>query len=235
MEGQDQSWLHTNLENTLNYGVISITNESCGDKGVICYATFLKQKSDALKLLKRVNLSTKNNDILNAHKEYNNLFTGNFDYNEQSLFIDLSNKNNNDHAFMIFNNPPSNMKYIGGVGTVNTVARGREHNPCVEFIIISKRIIDKPDAEIYDCLSFNDYKVNLDLAMKDLLELFEKLYMDTNEISSSLTENQKIAILQNKLEYHFNNILEANIFRFAKISNKEDDNIYKLIKEGIDA
>ena len=189
----------------------------------------------ALKLLKKVNASTKINEILSAHKECNNLFTGNFDYNEQSLFIDLSNKSNNDHAFMIFNNPPSNMKYIGGVGTVNTVARGREHNPCVEFIIISKKIIDRPDAEIYEYLSFNDYKVNLDLAMKDLLELFEKLYKDTNEISSNLTENQKMAILQNKLEYHFNNILEANIFRFAKISNKEDDNVYKLIKEGIDA
>ena len=57
---------------------------------------------------------------------------------------------------------------------------------------------------------------------------------DKNEISKTLTENQKNAIIQNKLEYHFYEILEANVFRFAKISNREDDKIYKLIKEGMD-
>ena len=55
-----------------------------------------------------------------------------------------------------------------------------------------------------------------------------------NEISLELTDNQKQAIIRNKLEYHFNEILEANAFRFAKITNKEDDDIYRLIKEGID-
>ena len=46
--------------------------------------------------------------------------------------------------------------------------------------------------------------------------------VQTNEIANNLTENQKVAIIQNKLEYHFNEIMEANVFRFAKISNKED-------------
>ena len=136
---------------------------------------------------------------------------------------------------MIFNNPPSKSNYIGGVGTVNTVARGREHNPCVEFIIISKKIIDKPDGEIYELLKFENYNVNMDYAIKDLVELFKRLYVEQNELSTSLAENQKLAIVQNKLEYHFNDILEANVFRFAKISNKEDDMFYKIIKEGIDA
>ena len=31
-----------------------------------------------------------------------------------------------------------------------------------------------------------------------------------------------------------NEILDANVFRFAKISNREDDVIYKLIKEGVE-
>ena len=66
------------------------------------------------------------------------------------------------------------------------------------------------------------------------MDLFKRLYSDNNEIALSLSENQKNAIIQNKLEYHFNEILQANMFRFAKISNKEDDKIYKLIKEGID-
>ena len=30
---------------------------------------------------------------------------------------------------------------------------------------------------------------------------------------------------------HFYDILEANVFRFAKVSNKEDDAVFKLIRE----
>ena len=101
-------------------------------------------------------------------------------------------------------------------------------------MIISKKLIDKPDGEIYDYLKFDDINVNLDYAIKDLVELFKRMFAEKNEIASSLTENQKIAILQNKIEYHFNEILEANVFRFAKISNKEDDAIFKLIREGVD-
>ena len=101
-------------------------------------------------------------------------------------------------------------------------------------IILSKKLIDKPDGEIYDCLKFDNVSVNLDYAIKDMVDLFKRLFVDSNEISSNITENQKIAILQNKIEYHFNEALEANVFRFAKITNREDDVIFKLIKEGID-
>ena len=227
--------VHTNLSNTLNYGVVSIIKEKDLDKNVVVYGTFLKEKAEAVKLLKRLNGLNDIKQCKEIHKEINNFYKGDLKTTDQSIFIDLYNNLNNDQCYMIFNNPPTNNKYSGGVGTVNTVGRGREHNPCVQFIIISKKVIDKPDGEIYDCLKFEDYNVNLDFAIKDLIDLFKRLYVDQNEISTTLAENQKAAIIENKLEYHFNEILEANVFRFAKISNKEDDKIYKLIKEGIDA
>ena len=134
----------------------------------------------------------------------------------------------------MFNNPPSVKKYLGGLGTVATVARGREHNPCCEYVVISKKLINRPDGEIYKLLSINDYKVNLDYTIKDLIELLKRLYIENNDISKNLTEMQKELLIQNKLEFHFNELLEANSFRFAKISNKEDDFVYKVIKEGSD-
>ncbi|MBR6779283.1 MAG: helix-turn-helix transcriptional regulator [Clostridia bacterium] len=225
--------VHNNLSNTLNYGVISIIKEKYLDKNVIVYGSFVKDKSEAIKLLKDLNSATTNEDIVNIYK-VNNYYKGDLKTTDQSIFIDLYNKTNGDQCYFIFNNPPSVTNYQGGVGTVNTVARGREHNPCIQFIIMSQKLIDKPDGEIYECLKFDDINVNLDDAVKDIVGLFKRLYADKNEIAESLTENQKIAILQNKLEYHFNEIIEANIFRFAKVSNKEDDMIYKLIKEGID-
>ena len=99
---------------------------------------------------------------------------------------------------------------------------------------MSKKLILIPDGELYKLLSINNYKVNLDYAIKDLVELFKRLYLEKNDISLNLTEMQKNLILQNKLEYHFNEILESNSFRFAKVTNREDDTIYKIIKEGSD-
>jgi len=227
--------VHTNLANTLNYGVISVVKEKELDKNVVVYGTFFKGKNEAVKMLNKLNSLENCAHTYEIHKEYNNFYIGDLKTTDQSIFFDLYNKVNSDQCYMIFNNPPSKSNYIGGVGTVNTVARGREHNPCVEFIIISKKIIDKPDGEIYELLKFENYNVNMDYAIKDLVDLFKRLYVEQNELSTSLAENQKIAIIQNKLEYHFNDILEANVFRFAKISNKEDDMFYKIIKEGIDA
>jgi len=224
--------VHTNLSNTLNYGVISIFKENAISKDVVVCGTFMKEKSEAVKLLKKLNEDVVN--TLSIHEAYDNLYKGEMIINDQSFFFNLANKDKEDRAFMIFNNPPSKTIYSGGVGTINTVARGREHNPCVQFAIIAKKVIDKPDGEIYNCLKFDDYVVNFDYAIKDIIDLFKRLFVSKNELSTDLTENQKIAIIKNNLEYHFNDILDANAFRFAKVSNKEDDMVYKLIKEGVD-
>lgn len=223
--------VHTNLKNTLNYGVLSIFKEKPLDKEVKVRATFMKERTWAVKLLKKLNSS---DDLVGVYEENGNVYEGDISTSDQSIFIYLANKSNNDKTFIILNNPPSKLDYIGGVGTVNSIARGREHNPCVQFIIMSKKLIDVPDGEIYDLLKFDDFYVNMEFAIKDIIDLFKRLYAEKNEISVELNDNQKLAIVRNKLEYHFNEILEANIFRFAKISNKEDDAIFKLIKEGID-
>ena len=226
--------VHTNLASTLNYGVISVVKETEHGNNAIVYGVFMKDKSDAVRILKECNGALSSNEIINIYHSSNNYYKGSIATNRQSIYFDLYNKFNGDKCYMIYNNPPSNTKYLGGVGTVNTMARGREHNPCVQFIIMAKKLIDKPDGEIYDCLKFDDIHVNLDYATKDLVDLFKRLFAEKNEIASTLNENQKLAILQNKMEYHFNEILEANVFRFAKISNREDDIVYKLIKEGVD-
>lgn len=226
--------VHTNLSNTLNYGVISIIKAKDSHSNVDVYGEFTKDKTHAVKVLKELNSAKTSEEIVEIYRETNNYYKGDLTTNQQSIYFDLSNKFNGDQCYMIFNNPPTNAKYLGGVGTVNTMARGREHNPCVQFIIMSKKLIDKPDGEIYDCLKFDKITVNLDYAIKDMVDLFKRLFVEANEISATLTENQKLAILQNKIEYHFSEILEANVFRFAKISNREDDVIYKLIKEGVE-
>ncbi len=223
--------VHTNISSTLNYGVLSIFKNNELDSAVKVLATFVKDRVGATKLLKELNSA--NAPIEEIYTQSGNKYSGEISLNEQSIFIDLSNFENSDKCSIILSNPPSKKDYIGGVGTVNSIARGREHNPCVQFIILSKTLIDAPDGELYNILKVSDYSVNMDYAIKDIIDLFKRLYAENNELSLELTDNQKQAIVKNKLEYYFNDILEANSFRFAKVSNKEDDTIYNLIKEGI--
>ncbi len=224
--------VHTNLKNTLKYGVLSIFKDKEYEKNVQVKAVFTKDRTNATKILKNLNKNiSKTAEIYN---ELSSTYTGNITTSAQSIFIDLFNKENGDKSFIILNNPPTQQTYIGGVGTANSIARGREHNPCIQFVILSKKLIDVPDGELYDLLKFDDFSVNMEYAIKDIIDLFKRLYVKKNEISIELTDNQKQAIVRNKLEYHFNEILEANVFRFAKVSNKEDDSIFKLIREGID-
>ena len=159
------------------------------------------------------------------------MYRGNLYTSEQIISIELKDKENGDFSYILLNNPPSKSEYIGGIGTVNSVSKGREHNPCVQYVIVSKKVIEKPDGDLYNCLKLDDYMVKLDDAIDDVISLFKRLYVDKNEISLELSENQKRAIVQNKLDYHFYDILEANSFRFAKVSNKEDDAVFKLIRE----
>lgn len=227
--------VHNSLKNVLNYGIISIVKEKEFDNKVQVVASFSSDRWAIVKRLKELNNLQKLEEITQKHSEYGNIYYGDISNNEQSIFINISNNNIGDKASIILNNPPSkNIEYLGGVGTINTIARGREHNPCVQYIIISKKILDMPEGEIYKSLKLDNYKIDMDEACVDMLGLLKNIYLDNSEIAMSLTDDQKQAIIKNKLEYHFQNILDANMFRFAKISNKEDDYIYKLIKEGVD-
>lgn len=171
--------------------------------------------------------------VYKLHSNERNFYEGNIHANLNNLFISLSSKDKDDEVYFIFNNPPSNADYIGGLGTINSVCRGREHNPCVQYVIISRKLIDRPDGEIYNCLSLGYTEVDFDTPITELINLFKRLYVDKSELTDNLTEDQKESIIENKLKYYFNEIVDANMFRFAKITNHEDDVVYRILKENI--
>ena len=223
--------VHTNIKNTMKYGVISVLKEKELDSSVVVYGAFVTDRVEATRLLKRVNSMTQASKIIDTLSQSKYFYKGNLFTSTHSIAIELKDKENGDFTYILLNNPPTKEEYIGGIGTVNSISRGREHNPCVQYIIISKKVIEVPDGELYNYLKLDDYTVKLDDAIDDIVELFKRLYVEKNEISHYLSESQKIAIIQNKLDYHFYDILEANSFRFAKVSNKEDDGVFKLIRE----
>lgn len=226
--------VHSNIKNTLNYGVLSIYKESELKNSVKVISTFTKSRVDAVKLLRELNRLENKTKTNQMFLDFGNVYYGSIDTNDQNIFITLDNTENKDKSFIILNNPPSRAQYIGGVGTVNSISRGREHNPCAQFIIVSKRLLDIPDGELYDLLKFDDFVIDTEGNTKDIIALFKRLYVEQSELSAGLTDTQKTAIIKNRIDLVLSDCIEANSFRFAKISNREDDVVYRLIKEGID-
>lgn len=222
--------IHNSIS-ALNYGVISIVN--IGGNALV-YGTFTKNKKNAIKSLETLNRFSSNEEIIDFHNSAENVYAGKLNSTNENIFIELECKEKEDKVFMILKNPPSSASYIGGIATMNSVARGREHNPCVQYILTSKKVVNQPDGEIYNLLSMGNVDVDLTNVAVEIVELFKNLYIVNSQLSTALDENQKINLIENKLKYHFDIIVEANEFRYGKISNREDDDFYQLIKEEMD-
>ena len=214
----------------LTFGVISIIDDKdiSSPKGTLASGIFMLTRMEAEKYLKV--LDSFNGDvekIKSFYSSFSNSYFGNLEQNTTQLFISL--KNNNDQCLIILNNPPSSKKYRGGLGTVNSISRGREHVPCVQYILLSTVSFKGPDGEIYNILSLGVSDINIKNETKELIELIKNLYLSTKP--TRLSEYQQRKIVEDSIENIVQNAVDANLFRFAKVSNMEDDQYYRLIKD----
>lgn len=214
----------------LTYGIISIVNETDNktSKGVKAYGIFMLKRDEAEKYLKKLNdFNSDTKKISEFYSQFENYYNGNLEQNSTQFFISLTN--GNDRCLTILNNPPSLKKYIGGLGTVNSISRGREHVPCVQYILLSKLALTIPDGELYNLLALGLSEVNVKNEVNDLITLIKNLYISQSE--SGLNDYQKRRIVEDSISNIIFQVVDANIFRFAKVSNMEDDNYYRLIKD----
>lgn len=212
-------------KNILKFGVITILSTGTA---LTSFGCFLTSYDKALELKNDLD---KNHDNSNIHDVFSRhadiVYTGRTETSSTQIFIFL--KSFNDSALLIFNNPPSNKVYIGGLGTANSVARGREHMPCIQYILLARNPINLPQGEIYNLLTLDVADISVHSETEKLLELFKNLYLKS-ENTIKLEEYQKKKIFEDALENIVAENIDTNIFRFGKISARDDDMFYNLIK-----
>ena len=216
----------------LNFGLISVFKDEFDNANQIkTLGLFMKSRREIENCLKTLNDAEGNcQKIKSFYDKYNDLYHGTIRQNSTEVFISLETEN--DNCLIILNNPPTSKKYIGGLGTVNSISRGREHAPCIQFILLSSHPLQIPDGEIYDMLSLGSGDIDVKGDAEDLIELFKKLYI--SDAGNGFNEAQKQRIIEDSLSVLASNIVNANMFRFAKVSDFEDDNYYRMIKDEID-
>ena len=216
-------------KNTLKYAVISVIKEKNDNTKIL--ANFIKNRDQAEEIKAKLDKTTNSNEKINIHKNLEQLYNGKLEVSDKQIFFYLKSESLRDQSLIILNNPPSNNDYLGGLGTANSVSRGREHMPCVQFALLSKKILQIPDGEIYNMLALGVSDINVETEAEQLINLFKNLYINNANLKDDLTSLQKRKIVENSLNAIVSDLIDANMFRFAKVSNMEDDDYYRIIKD----
>lgn len=217
--------------NILRYGILSVVGEGKGKTGLKVYAKFFDSRrnmEDTFKYFSNLNSDKKK---IEFYAEQEVKYTGELETSAAQIFVMLKNSAEEDRCLIILNNPPSNNKYIGGLGTANSVARGREKMPCVQYIVVSEKLFRIPDGELYQRLALGISEVNVQNETNQLIALFKNLYLEDEHNPNGLNDFQKQRIISDSLENMLEEMIEANMFRFAKVSNNEDDRFFRMIRD----
>ena len=133
-------------------------------------------------------------------------------------------------SLAIFYNPDSNKpKFVGGLGTINSVSKGRDKMPTLQFIAISRKPIERSVEEIHRNLLLSFPIIKADKYAPEMIRIMKKLYIDTESESMNISELQKTITIRANMEMYIRDSVEHNLFRYAKVSSVDDDGFYHWI------
>lgn len=157
-------------------------------------------------------------------------YYGDFELTQEHAFISMKHTNT-DRMLLILhridNNKPN---YIGGIGTVNSVSKGRERAPVVQFIGVSRYPLSISVEEIHHSLLLNYPNFKAENETEEMIRNFKALYVDSEGSGQDFSEYQKSIVVRSTLERYIKKSLERNMFRYGKISERDDDEWYHGIK-----
>lgn len=160
-------------------------------------------------------------------------YYGSFELGQEHAFISLQHTNT-DRALIILHRVDNNKPdYTGGIGTINSISRGRERMPVIQFIGFSRTTLSQSEEEIeYNLLLNSNFpSLRIKEEMEELIRTFKMLYIENKEICDAFTEVQKATLLRSTLERAITKNMIRNMYRYGKVSERDDDAWYHAIKQ----
>ena len=158
-------------------------------------------------------------------------YFGDFELSREHIFVSLSHAGM-DKALLILHRVDSNKEnYTGGIGTINSISRGRERLPVVQFMGISRHPLALTAEEIHLRLLLDYPAFRAEAETEEMIRTFKALYAPDGSTKEQFTEYQKSVFVRSTLEMYIRKSLERNVFRYGKISEQDDDDWYHAVKE----
>ncbi len=236
----------------LRFGILSVYDEyNCitGESKIKALAFFYKEKDleDARNAKRRLDeifgehktIADRNQaiiDFVSSLPGNTGIYDGDIVFTKQHTFVNIRSAIYNDTALMIFYLPNKREQsdYLGGIGSIASVAHGRMHMPTAQKIIISRHELGCSFEEIADHLSLASAPVEQTEETVALAEICKRLYSSDDQMSLLIDDGDKIAIVKNRLNQLVRNYIEKNVCCVGSVSDEEDAKIYTLIKKYMD-
>ena len=176
-------------------------------------------------------------------------YYGDFEMNTHHAFISLAHKNK-DRALIILHRTPINHNHYncgigtinsteqesfeyntnegqGAIGTINSISRGRESMPTIQFIGLSRKETGLSDDELHRMLLLNNATINNSSATDNLVSEIRRIY---TEDKGARSDFQRDIAVKGEISNYVRETIEANLFRVGKVSNLDDDTWYHNLK-----
>lgn len=235
--------VHESLD--LKFGVLYVSNKKVLNKSpeVNCIAIFgIKKREEAQKLKHEIDSLEHYDQICEHLKEVipHGLYWGRFNISQMHIFISLSrNIDAKDNAFIILHRALLDKDSYGGIGTINSVSTGRDSDPIVQLIALSKKYAYISDEQIKSQLKFaipNIY-VKGQQETNEILKLAKSIYcqekssLEDASAYDQFSEHNKETLLTSYLEYLSTKNVENNQLWFGRVSSSNDADWDQLLKD----
>lgn len=262
------------VADSLNYAVMTIypTSNAVGIKTFHATAIFnctLEERQKIAGLLEEVNLSKDGNRVYKCFEDairslmsdppdYSRmkcLYTGEIHLTERMSELTLGQVKGSDVVHLMAHNRPAasseGKKYKGGLGTMMSVSRGAEHMPCVQAVLMMRKIHTEVAGEgrpsrklttsrfeyyskeqIASLLRMAPPKIEIKEELDAVIAYTKSLYMqsENQQAIANLSDEDKRFCLENFVQKKLSDSLQRNILSYYKVALQMDSDVYQLMK-----
>lgn len=226
-------------EESLKYGILHIYEDSSpvGRKTYSCIAVFcldtIKQAENIKKKIESLEDCQKIIEYIATNYPVG-MYHGSFDLGDKFVYLSMDH-GERDKALAIFYKVDSNKKlFRGGLGTINSISKGRSPMPTLQFLGISRDKILLSAEEIQHALLLHHPTFKVRNEADELIALIKKLFIDDKSSDIGLTDLQKSVTVRANMERYITTSMKNNQFRYQKASDRDDDEWYHLLKHETD-
>lgn len=235
---------HESIE--LKFGILYVSSKSSSNISATtcCIAVLgIKKREEAQKLKTEIDLLDNYEQICEWLRDNNlyGLYFGQFNMTQMHIFISLNRAiDAKDNALIILHHASMERDYyLGGLGTINSVSIGRDSDPIVQLIALSKNFAYVSEEQIKSQLRFSvpDIRAKRESEKTEILKIARSLYCSSNSsledasAYSQFNDHNKEMLLTSYLEYLILKNVENNTLWFGRVSSYNDADWYHLLKD----
>ena len=142
------------------------------------------------------------------------------------------NFNDRDRVTMIFHQPNGQGDYLGGLGAMLSLGKGRYPDPCMQNIGLVRGALPCANEMIAQNILTHYPVIKAYDRIDQLCDMLSALYenKDPKESLGLSDEDKKVMVLHH-IDKVINDVVERNLFRLYSITAQDDDEFYHFIKK----